>query len=283
MAVQILVDSASDFDMEELKEKNIICVPLTITFGEHHYKDCFELKKDKFYEKLLEKKDYPMTSQPSPEDFLKHFQAAKEKGDSVVAILMSSGVSGTCQSANIAKEMVKYDEIHIVDSKTLVTAIRVLVEKALEMREAGKSAAEIAETLEHLKHRVKIYAAIDTLEYLCKGGRVTKAQAGVGDLVRLKPMITLNEQGTVDIWGKSIGTKKAMNQLLAKMEKIELDHAYEFRFAYTHDRENSEKLKELFVDKGFEVKDAKLYDIGSTVGSHTGSGAFGFVCVEAEK
>ena len=72
MAVQILVDSASDFDMEELKEKNIICVPLTITFGENHYKDCFELSKDKFYEKLLEKKDYPMTSQPSPEDFLKH-------------------------------------------------------------------------------------------------------------------------------------------------------------------------------------------------------------------
>lgn len=283
MAVQILVDSASDFDMGELKEKNIICVPLTITFGEDSYQDCFELTKDRFYEKLLAKEEYPKTSQPSPEDFLKHFLTAKEKGDSVVAILMSSGVSGTYQSANIAKEMAEYDEIHIVDTRTLVTAIRVLVEKALEMRDRGKSAKEIAETLEALKHRVKIYAAIDTLEYLCKGGRVTKAQAGVGDLVKLKPMITLNEEGTVDIWGKSIGSKKAMNQLLGMMEKIELDKAYEFRFAYTHDRENSEKLKELFVSRGYEVKDAKLYDIGSTVGSHTGSGAFGFVCVEAEK
>ena len=283
MAVQILVDSASDFDQEELKEKGIICVPLTITFGEDSYQDCFELTKDRFYEMLLKKEEYPKTSQPSPEDFLKHFLAAKEKGDSVVAILMSSGVSGTCQSANLAKEMAEYDEIHIVDTKTLVTAIRVLVEKALEMRDVGKSAKEIAETLEGLKHRVKIYAAIDTLEYLCKGGRVTKAQAGVGDLVKLKPMITLNEEGTVDIWGKNIGNKKAMNQLLGMMEKVELDKAYEFRFAYTHDRENSEKLKELFVSKGFAVEDAKLYDIGSTVGSHTGSGAFGFVCVEAEK
>lgn len=283
MAVQIIIDSAADYDKQEIEEKGLTCVPLTITFGEKSYRDCLELTKEAFYGMLLEKKEYPKTSQPSPDDFLQHFIRAKENGDSVVAILLSAGVSGTYQSANIAKQMAEYENIYLIDSATATSAIRILVEKAIEMREDNRPAAEIAAFIEKLKHRVKIYAAVDTLEYLYRGGRVTRAQAGVGELARLKPLITLTAEGKVEVWSKCIGGKKAMAQLLKMLAFVRVDPAYEFLFVYSHDRENCEKFQGFLAEKGYDVADKELYSIGSTIGAHTGSGAFGFIFVEAEE
>ncbi len=283
MAIQIIVDSAADFEKQELDSKNIICVPLTINVGDKSYKDGIELTKEEFYHKLIDEGEYPKTSQPSPEDYLTHYKKAKENGDEVVVITLSAGLSGTYQSANIAKQLADYENIYIVNSDTAVAAIRILVEQALSMREAGKGAAEIAQQLEAMKHRVKLYAAIDTLEYLYKGGRVTKAQAGVGELAKIKPLITLNEEGKVDIWGKCIGGKKAMNQLCKKMGDICPDPEYPLVFVYTHNRENCEKFKYMLVEKEYDVTTAPIYNIGSTIGAHTGSGAFGFVYVEKAK
>ena len=194
MAVQIIIDSAADYDKQEMEERNLICVPLTVTFGEKSYQDCFELTKDEFYKKLLEKKEYPKTSQPSPDAFLTHFKKAKENGDSVVAILLASGLSGTYQSANIAKQMADYDDIYIIDSKNAIAAIRMLTEVALEMRQKGCTGAEIAKKIDELKDRTSLRVVIDTLEYLYKGGRLTRAQAGIGEFAKLKPIVRLNEE-----------------------------------------------------------------------------------------
>lgn len=280
MAIQLMVDSASDYEVQELKEKNLVCVPLTITFGEESFKDGFEITKEDFYNRLLEKKEYPKTSQPSPEEFLTYFKEAKKNNDSVIAILLSSGLSGTVQSAHIAKQMVDYDRIYIIDSQTAVAAIRILMDKAIAMRDAGETEEAIVATIEELKTRVRLQAVIDTLEYLYKGGRVTKAQAGVGSLAKIKPLITLNREGLVDVWAKCIGGVKATNALLKLLDEVALDPEYELQFVFAHNRSNCEKFIDKIRATGRTVEAPKLYDIGSTVGSHTGSGAYGYIYVE---
>ena len=166
MAIKILTDSSAEFTQEELKEMNIHCVPITIIFGDHAFLDGTELSKELFYHKLLEKKEFPKTSQPSPEAFLRCFNEAKATGDSVVTILLSSALSGTVQSAHIAREMCEYDKINIVDSLSATGGIRILVEEAVRLRDQGASAREITESIEVLRHRICIFAGLDPLEYL---------------------------------------------------------------------------------------------------------------------
>ena len=285
MAVRIVIDSSADYEKQEMIDKNLICVPLSGTFGEKSYQDCFELTKDEFYQKLLERKDYPKTSQPSPEAFLKEFLAEKESGDSVVAILLASDLSGTCQSANLAKNMAEYDDIHIIDSTTAISAMRFLIEKAIAMRDAGNTAEEIVAVIEELKTRVGIRVVIDTLEYLYKGGRLTKAQAGVGEIARLKPMIMLNKEGKIEVCQKCLGMKKAMLELKKILETTDFDPEYGWKFVYAHERENCEKFCRFLEDKGVEIwdKTKSMYNIGPTIGAHTGNGVFGFVYVEKKK
>ena len=282
MAIRIMVDSASDYEITELEEKKLICVPLTVTFGEESFKDCYELDKADFYNRLLEKKEYPKTSQPSPEDFFKYFEEAKENQDTIIAILLSGGLSGTVQSAIIAKQLADYDNIYIIDSKTAVASIRVLTDKAIELRDNGTKAQEIVDVLEELKTRVRLYAVIDTLEYLYKGGRVTKAQAGVGSLAKVKPLITLSKDGFVDVWAKCIGGVKACNTLMKHLQQTKMDPEYGLRFVYANNRDNCERFIQKLEADGMHIEAPRLHNIGSTIGSHTGSGAYGYVYVEQQ-
>lgn len=280
MAVQIIVDSSADYEVEELEQKQLHCVPLTVTFGEKHYKDCLELTKDEFYRQLLAREHYPKTAQPSPEDFLKVYMQAKEKGDSVVALLLSGGLSGTYQSGCLAKDLAEYDPIYVVDTLSAVAGIRFMAEKAIAMRDAGSTAEEIAAEMERLKKRVRILLAVDTLEYLYKGGRMTKAQTGIAELARLKPIITLNAEGKLEVWKKCIGAKKAMASLAQNLGQVNLDPAYEPVFIYSHDQANCENFRTYLGEKGFNVADRPLYNLGSTIGAHIGSGSFGYVYIE---
>lgn len=280
MAVQIIVDSSADYEVEELEQKQLHCVPLTVTFGDTHYKDCLELTKEEFYRQLLAREHYPKTAQPSPEDFLKVYTQAKENGDSVVALLLSGGLSGTYQSGCLAKDLAEYDPIYVIDTLSAVAGIRIMTEKAIAMRDAGNTAEEIAAEMEQLKKRIKILLAVDTLEYLYKGGRMTKAQTGIAELAHLKPIITLNGEGKLEVWKKCIGAKKAMASLAQNLEQVTLDPAYDVVFIYSHDRENCENLRSYMSEKGLDVADHPLYNLGSTIGAHIGSGAFGYVYVE---
>src|SRR5690606_33432709 len=126
----------------------------------------------------------PTTSQPSPDDFIEHFQKAKEAGDSVIVLLIASKFSGTMQSAMIAKDMVDYEDIHIIDSLTTITGLRLLVEHAVIMREQNKDVKQIVETMNQLKDRIVLLAMVDTLEYLHKGGRLSKSSAILGSLLK---------------------------------------------------------------------------------------------------
>lgn len=280
MAIKIITDSTADYENKELQDKKIICVPMTIHFNEKTYHDGIELSKNEFFDHLITHKDLPTTSQPSPESFLKHFEEAKANNDTVIVILISSALSGTLQSAMIAKQMADYDQIYIIDSLTATVGIKLLTDTAAHMRDAGCDAESIVEKIETLKTKVRVYAAIDTLEYLCQGGRLSKAQAGLGTLAHLKPIISIDSNGSLTVVNKSIGLSKARNQILKLIQQAEIDEQYPLHLIYAHENENCLKLKEKLEQNNILVGDNCIYNIGPTIGTHIGPGAFGIVFVE---
>lgn len=280
MAVRIIVDSAADYSAQEIEKRQITCVPMAITFGAEEYLDGVDLTKDEFFEKLTGGEEFPKTSQPSPAKFAECFEEAKEAGDSVIAVLISGALSGTLQSANLAKEMTEYENIYIVDSKTATLGIRILVDRAVHMRDRGKNAEEIVAELEDLKSRIRIYAGLDTLEYLYKGGRLSKAQASLGKLANIKPIITVDESGSVAMCGKQLGIKHVCRQIAKLLEEETPDMNYPIYFVYSYDKKNCVTLIQSLQKKGMEFGEIKTRGIGPTIGTHIGPGAFGIVYVK---
>lgn len=180
MGIRIITDSSADFDRATAKRRQVEIVSMAVQFGGASFLDGKTITPDVFYALLKEGKENPTTSQPTPAEFLRVFEEAKAAGDQVVAVLISSVLSGTVQSAQIAKGMCEYDEIYIVDSLTATAGIQILVNLACKLRDSGLPAPGIAQELERLKGRVRIYAVLDTLEYLRRSGRLSGFQAGLG-------------------------------------------------------------------------------------------------------
>lgn len=276
--IRILVDSSADYTTEELKEKNIELIPITITIGDKEYRDGVDITRDELYNMLINGSEFPKTAQPSPQDFLDIFEDAKEKGDSVVYISLSSGLSGTFQSATLAKNMAGYEHIYLVDSLTATHAIRLLADHACDLRDKNIDAAEIAKAVDALKSRTKILAALDTLEYLSKGGRLSKSAAAIGELANLKPMITVTAEGTISVVAKSLGKNKALITLMKAIKDTTIDTDFPAYPIYAYGTENTEKLEEKLTAEGISL--AQRVQIGATIGSHIGPGAFGLIYVQ---
>lgn len=275
--IRIIVDSSADYNKEELDAKQITLVSLTISLDEKSYLDGVDITRDQLYEWLMENKGFPKTSQPSPEDFAAHFKAAKEQGDEVICILLSSALSGTCQSAHLAKAMTDYDNIHIIDSLSATHLIRFLANKACQMRDAGNTAEEIVAVLEDLKVRTKVIAAIDTLEYLCRGGRVSRTAATIGNLANLKPIITVNSKGEVAVLSKCVGKNKSMSYIINALREYNIDEDYPIYSIYSYGVENCISLEAKVVSTGYTLHSRK--QVGATIGCHVGPGAFGVLFV----
>lgn len=276
--VKIIVDSSADYTLEELKEKNMQQVSLMITVGEKSYRGGVDISADELYEMLIGGEEFPKTSQPSPQDFYELFKDAKANGDSVVCITLSSGLSGTFQSATIAKNMADYSEIYIVDSLAATHIIRVMADYACELRDKGMSAAQIAQAVKELQPKVKVIAGVDTLEFLYKGGRLNKATAVIGEIANLKPIITLVEDGTLSVIGKCIGRNKALAYLTKAMSEKTLDPDFPVYSIYAYGSENTEKLEQKLEEIGIHCE--KRLQLGATIGTHVGPGAFAVVYVE---
>ena len=190
--IRIITDSAADFSQSELQALSVRCVPMTVSFGEDSYTDGVDLPQEIFWQRM-EAGQNPKTSQPSPDAFLREFEAAKDAGDSVVCILVSSALSGTVQSALIAAGMVEELDIALVDSLAATAGQRLLVQEACRLRDAGSdSVQDIADAVRQLVPRIRIAACLDTLSYLARGGRIPKAAADLGKLVNLKPIVALS-------------------------------------------------------------------------------------------
>lgn len=278
--IRILVDSSSDYTIEEIKEKNIELVPISFVIGEKSYVDGYDLSRDGFYELLQESGSFPTTSQPSPQAFLDIFEDVKAKGDSLICILLSSALSGTYQSAVLAKNMTGYDDIYLIDSLSASYTIKVMADYACRLRKEGRTVQEVAQAMQNLKSRVKVFAALDTLEYLGRGGRISKTAAAIGDLANIKPIITIDKAGKVDILGKCLGKNKAIAAILKHLQETGNDPAFPLYPIYSYGTDNCEAMQRKLEKEGFHTDE--MLQIGSTIGSHIGPGAFGIVFVTVD-
>ncbi len=275
--IKFLVDSASDYEKTETEKKGILRIPITITLKDKNILDG-EITKDEFYQLVQNADELPKTSQPSPQDFLDVFEKAKENDDELICILLSSKLSGTLQSATLAKSMAGYDKIHIIDSLSATYVIKMMTEYGIQLRDSGKNALEIVDELEKMKSKIKLYAVLDTLENLKKGGRLSTVEAGIGTLAKIKPLVTLTEDGKVGMKGKSIGRKKALADIVKLVEKENINTNYPIYNIYSYGMDNNK----LFLDKLNEIGIAldESLQIGPTIGTHIGPGAYGIIFVK---
>ena len=214
MSVQIIVDST--VDMPERMKDRFRIVPLTVHFGAEEFIDGVTIDKHRFYELLVERDELPTTSQVSPAAFDAIFSDVASVGDSAVVVTLASKFSGTYQSACIAAA--EYDNIYVVDSKSAAIGSGILAEYALECADKGMDAKTIAETLEKKRDEICLIALLDTLEYLKKGGRISKTVAFAGGLLNIKPVITVVD-GEIQVIGKARGSKQGNNLLVQKIHE----------------------------------------------------------------
>ena len=214
MKTRIIVDSTTDL-VQEYKER-VSVVPLTVNFGEEEYIDGVTIDYKTFYEKLIESDVLPTTSQANPDTFMKEFEKVKEAGESAVVITLSSKLSGTYQSAMIAAD--DFENIYVVDGGSATIGNSILVEYAIKLLDEGMSAKEIAEKLEEAKGKIVIVALLDTLEYLKKGGRISKTVAFAGTVLNIKPVVSVID-GEIGMLGKARGSKMGNNLLVQEIEK----------------------------------------------------------------
>lgn len=266
--MMIITDSASDITEKEAEEMDIRLVWLKTKFSDGDFPMKTEEDFCRFFDKLAEEKDLPMTSQPSPEEYLEFFEEAKSKEEEVLVLTLSSGLSGTVNAANLAKQMSEYDKIWIIDSEQAIITQRFLVQKAVELRKEGKTTEDIVEILEELKKRVTVCGMLDTLTYLRKGGRIPAALAVVGNMLHIKPVIELKDK-TLTMLGKARGRFGGMKYLWKEFESYDIDREEPVYFGYTSDREIGEKFMMDTVEK-YGLKNYKLYPVGGIIGTHVG-------------
>ena len=271
MCVRIIVDSSTNVS-EKYREK-IQSVPLTVRFGDKEYLDGVELSKHQFYEMLVESDVLPTTSQAAPAAFADCFEAIASAGDSAVVITLSSKLSGTYQSAVLAAE--DYPNIYVVDSQSVAIGTGVLAQYAVELAQQGMGAEEIAQVLTQQREKVCVVALLDTLEYLKKGGRISKTVAFAGGMLNIKPVVTIQD-GAVALIGKARGSRNGNNLLVEKIREAGgVDFERPVLLGYTG---LSSALLEKYVDdsKALWADHVDKLDgclLCSVIGTHAGPGA----------
>ncbi|MCI8528756.1 MAG: DegV family protein [Lachnospiraceae bacterium] len=274
MMIQIITDSASD--VVDVQREDLTVLPIHITFGQEEFEDGVNLTHEMFYEKLIESDELPVTSQVPPYDFEEAYRKVKEKGARAIVITLSSKLSGTWQSASIAAE--KYgDTVRVIDSENASIGQRALVEYALRLKDEGLPYEEIVDRLEADKARIRLVALLDTLEYLKRGGRISKTAAMAGSLLSIKPVIAI-QRGEVAVLGKARGSKQGNNLLAEQIRQVGgIDFAKPFVLGYTG--MSDAVLQKYIVDnealwKG-DVETLDTTSVGGTIGTHIGPGAIG--------
>ena len=271
MKTRIIVDSTADL-MPEYKSR-VSVVPLTVHFGEEEYIDGVTIDHKTFYEKLIESDVLPSTSQATPDAFMKEFEKAKTAGEAAVVITLASKFSGTYQSAMIAAA--DYENIYVVDSASAVMGSGILVELAFRLLDEGKSAEEIAAILEEEKKKIVIVALVDTLEYLKKGGRISKTVAFAGTVLNIKPVLSVVD-GEINMLGKARGSKMGNNLLVQEIDKAGgIDFSKPVLLGYSG---ISDALLQKYIEDSRYIwegnlKEVRYTTVGSVIGTHAGPGA----------
>jgi DegV family protein with EDD domain len=277
--IHVVTDSTSDFSKSEAKALGVTVVPLTVRFGEEQFSDGVDIDSDFFYEKLQRTSVHPTTSQPTPEQFSEAYQALlAQDGDDIVSLHISAKLSGTLQSAHIAAQELASDRIHLVDTESASAGIQLLVRAALDDRAAGLDAKTIAAKAEERRTRVTIYVLLDTLTYLQRGGRIGRAQAMLGSLLSVKPLLTV-EDGEVAPKARVRSRNQGIDKIVELLqEQVPLRSLAAFHCG----------APELLPQLSARLSDLQpglepvLGQVGPVVGAYTGPGGIGIAALRAD-
>ena len=270
----IATDSAADFELEELQKMNVEYLPMSVSFGDDSYLENISITKDQFFERLQTDSNFPKTSQPAPSLFEELFEKAQTNGDDVIYIPLSKELSGDYQTALSVMNMVGYDRVYIIDTMSCTGGQRLLVEKAVALREEGKTALEIVDFINELRDRVEILTIMDTLEYLYRNGRISNVSYYIAQLGHIKPIMHNGAscQGKADIPAKHIGIRKAIQYIVDQM-KNKTDQDYPVYVMYTYKKDNAYKLRDKLLEAGYDIPEEHIIPVGATVGAHIGPNA----------
>ena len=280
--IRIITDSAADLEPCEYEKLNIICIPLTVMFGEDEYQENVNLGKDQFYELLLSSEHPPKTAQPSPQVLMDLFEEAHAAGDGAIYITLSSALSGTYQNAVMTKNLLGYEDCHVVDGMNATGGQRLIVQYAAKLRDEGKYAEEIIAGIEDIRSRITLFACIDTLEYLYKGGRISQTVYKLGTLANIKPIITVEQGGTIGIPAKAMGMRKGIDHQCKQVSAVAPDPAFPFYVMYTNQSAVAGLLAKKLETIGICVDAERTIQVGAAIGSHIGPDACGLVYVAAK-
>ena len=274
MAVQIITDSTSDLTEQEQRELNVHMLHMRVIFEDGVYTDGVDITKEQFYEKQAQAKILPKTTQVNPQEYCDAFEPLLENGDEVVAIIMSSRLSGTFQSAQIAKDMAKGGErLHLVDSLNVTIGEGLLVREAVRMRDAGATGAQIAAALEELKLRVRFVAFIGTLKYLKMGGRISTSTAVLGTMLGISPVVAIVD-GEVKSVGQVRGKQKILSYTLDFFREYPVDSRHCVVFGHSRCLETMEGYRDKCV-QALGIRDYAWDELGAVIGTHSGPGCYG--------
>lgn len=285
--IKLLADSTCDLSDDVLERYNIGIAPLIITMNNTSYQDRVDIQPDDFYGMLEALPEFPTTAMPSPAAFLELMEDAVASGhDEILCICMSSGTSGSYQSAVIGKEYFEEAhpestvKIHVVDSRSMSHGSGWLLLKSAQMREAGATFEELVAFNETYKTHVKHFLSVDDLDHLIKSGRISNTSAIIGKLLMVKPIMSM-KNGKGAIVGKERGTRKVLKHYTEEfVKRVNLEITNFIIIGYTSDRKVAENLKaKIEADTEFEG-DIYLMQMGVSVGTHVGLGAVSMFFVE---
>lgn len=274
MSVKIIIDSGCDMSKQEAEAQGLYLLPLKTRIDGTEYLDGVTITSEAFYEMLETCKELPTTSQIGPYEYEEAYKDVTADGSEAVVITISGKLSGTGQSARIASEGYE-GQIYVVDSQSVACGERILVEYAMELRDQGLSAQEIAEELEQVRGRICVVALLDTLEYLKRGGRLSKTAAIAGTLLNIKPVLGI-EAGELAVLGKARGSRQSSNMLTETIQKKGgIDFSMPLRLAYSG-RDDALLRGYIENSRGLwegNIEELPIAMIGSTIGTHAGPGA----------
>ena len=279
--IKIITDSSANISVEEAQRLGITVLPLGVNFGTQSYLDGVTLSTDEFYAKLSSEREFPKTSQPSYGELKELFARESAGADEVLVMFIASALSGTQELARRVVKEGDFSNVFVYDTRATTAVLRILVLEAL--KHAQKRAVEVMAILDGLRPRIKLFAALDTLEYLKKGGRLSGTASFIGNVLKIKPVIVLTDKGEVMVHSKQIGMSLALKNLCGKLSGKKLDGEQPLYFIYTKDDTNcNAMIEKLPLDGGQKAGGEKL-NICPVIGTHIGPRATGIVFVESEK
>ncbi|WP_411343068.1 DegV family protein [Paenibacillus sp. WLX1005] len=270
----IVTESTADIPAELIKQYNIQIIPLRLFFGQDNYADGVDITSSEFYDKLAAASQLPTTSQPSPADYAAAYERllTEDPEREIVSIHLSSGLSGTYQSATIGRSMTEQPErITVIDSKSASYGYGLAVVHAARLAQEGLSPRAIEADVHRLLAERELYFLVDDLEYLRKGGRIGRASAMIGTLLNVKPILSIDENGVIYPVEKVRGQKKAMLRIVEMMKQKLTARKIHLALGHTANRESCEPLLQL-LKQHYEIGELVYSEIGPVIGTHTGAG-----------